>query len=573
MTLKLPIGRDNFKKIIDERLDFVDKTLFIKEILDNRSAKAIVITRPRRFGKTLNLSMLHCFLAAEVNGESTTGLFDGLKITTLGDEVMHHQGQYPVIFLTLKDVKDDHFKTVLESVKLLLADLYKEHRYLLNSSKLDKEDKAFFKAIRAGKADQPFLEMALKNLTAYLYQHHGIKPWLLIDEYDTPIQSAYLQDYLKPMMSFMRKLFGAALKTNPYLNRAVITGILQISKENLFSGLNNVEVYTVAQSEYGQYFGFTEEEVLNLLQRSALESNVSDVRDWYNGYQIGKWILYNPLSTVKYIEKQGRFAPYWINTSDNELIKDLLTQASESFRIQFEDLLSGKTIEKRIDEKVVFADLKKNEIAAWTILLMAGYLKVTAERQTEVGMYCTLGIPNREVRGLYRGIIEQWLSNGHGEIWFENFLNHLLVGNLTAFEVDFRHLVEDTFSVHDTAKDPEAFYHGFMVGATASLYHNKNYEIKSNRESGYGRYDYMIYSHDVTQPTILIEIKRVKMTEKMNADDLDQILTRTAQQALAQIQKLNYLSEARQCGRTNILKIGLAFCGKQFQIQAEKETF
>lgn len=268
-----------------------------------------------------------------------------------------------------------------------------------------------------------------------------------------------------------------------------------------------------------------------------------------------------PRSMVSCIRKQGKLGPYWTNTSDNELIKDMLTRTSKSFKIQFEDLLGGKTVEKLIDEKVVFADLKKNETAAWTILLMAGYLKVMAERPTEVGTYCTLSIPNREVRGLYRGIIEQWLSNGHGTEWFENFLNHLLTGDLERFELDFRHLVEATFSVHDTSKDPEAFYHGFMVGATASLYHNKNYEIKSN----------MIFSHDLTKPTILIEIKRVKKTEKMNAEALEKILIETAREALLQIQQQNYLSEARQRGRTNIIKIGLAFCGKQFQIQAEKD--
>ena len=417
------------------------------------------------------------------------------------------------------------------------------------------------------------LEIAIKKLTFYLYQHYGVKPWLLIDEYDTPIQSAYLNNYFKPMMECMRTLLGEALKTNPYLERAVITGILRISKESLFSGLNNLKVYSLIQSQYGQYFGFTEEEVFNLLQQSGLQSHSQAIRDWYNGYQVGKWTVYNPWSIVNCIHEQGRLAPYWTNTSDNELIKEILTHSGELFRIQFEDLLTGKTIEKLIDENVVFADLKENETAAWTILLMAGYLKVIAERQTEVGMYCTLSIPNREVRGLYRGIIEQWLSNGHGTEWFENFLNHLLTGNLSAFEADFRHLVEETFSVHDTAKDPEAFYHGFMVGATASLYHNKNYEIKSNRESGYGRYDYLIFSHDITKPTILMEIKRVKMTEKMSADDLDKILTQTAQQALAQIQQQNYLSEARQRGRTNIMKIGLAFCGKHFQIQAERGEF
>lgn len=570
MTLRLPLGYDNFKEIIDKKFDFVDKSLFIKEILDDDTTKVAAITRPRRFGKTLNLSMLNHFLAAEVNGQSTKGLFDGLKIAALGDEYMRHQGQYPVIFVSFKDVKDHGFEKALQNLTFLMAELYKEHRYLLTSPKLTDEDKTFYKSILNREADQAMLESAIKSLTAYLSQHHGVKPWLLIDEYDTPIQSAYLHHYYQPMIDCMRNLFGPALKTNPYLERAVITGVLRVAKESLFSGLNNLEVYSLLQSQYGQYFGFTEDEVFSLLQRSQLEEKKEEIRDWYNGYQVGKWTVYNPWSIVNYFKKEGELAPYWINTSDNQLIKDLLTHGSESFKTQFEDLLRGDTVEKIIDENVVFGDLKKNEAAAWSLLLMAGYLKVIDKRLTEKGPYCTFSIPNREVRGLYARIIEQWLSNGHGMEWFENFLNHLLNGNIPAFEADFRHLVEDTFSVHDTAKDPEAFYHGFMVGATASLYYNKNYEIKSNRESGFGRYDYMIFSHDLSKPTILIEIKRVKMTDGMNVRDLDKILTQVAQQALTQIQQQNYLSEAKQRGRTNILKMGLAFCGKHFQIQAEK---
>lgn len=568
--MQLPLGYDNFKELIDNQLDFVDKSLFIQEILEDKATKAAVITRPRRFGKTLNLSMLHHFLAAEVNGQSTKGLFDGLKIASLGDEYLRHQGRYPVIFMTFKGVKDGGFEHALQKIAMLMAEVYREHRYLLSSSQLSEEDKKFCKAILGQTANQSMLETAIKNLTFYLYQHYGVKPWLLIDEYDTPIQSAYLNNYFKPMIECMRALLGETLKTNPYLERAVITGILRISKENLFSGLNNLEVYSVVQSEYGQYFGFTEEEVLDLLHQSGLTAHAEEIRNWYNGYQIGKWTVYNPWSIVKCIRRQGELAHYWINTSDNELIKDLLTHSDESFRTQFEDLLRGETVEKVIDERVVFADLKKNETAAWTLLLMAGYLKVMSSRREEEELWCTLDIPNREVRSAYRQIIRQWLSNGHGVEWFNQFLNHLLTGNLTAFEADFRHLVEETFSVHDTSKDPEAFYHGFMVGATASLYHNKNYEIKSNRESGYGRYDYLIFSHDDSKPTILFEIKRVKMTEKISADDLDKILTQAAQQALAQIQQQNYLSEARQRGRTNILKIGLAFCGKRFKVEFEQ---
>ena len=569
--MKLPLGYDNFKELIDNQLDFVDKSLFIKEVLDDKATKVAVITRPRRFGKTLNLSMLHNFLAAEAYGQSTQGLFQGLKISELGDEYMRHQGHYPVIFITFKDVKDHTFEHTLRNMQFLMADVYGEHEYLLSSSKMNEASRAFYNTVLNRQADQATLQASIKNLTSYLFQHHGVKPWILIDEYDTPIQSAYVHGYYEEVISLMRGMFGAALKTNPYLERAVITGILRVSKESLFSGLNNLEVYSLLQSKYGQYFGFTEEEVTNLLQRAGLAQQSAEIRDWYNGYLAGKWTIYNPWSIVKCIREEGVLAPYWVNTSDNQLIKNLLTHARESFRIELEDLLSGKTIEKIIDENVVFGDLKKNELAAWSLLLMSGYLKVIDSRREGEELWCTLDIPNREVRSLYRQIIRQWLSNGEGVEWFNQFLNHLLTGNLQAFEADFRHLVEETFSVHDTSKDPEAFYHGFMVGATASLFHHKNYEIKSNRESGYGRYDYMIYSHDLSKPTLLLEIKRVKKPEKMSSDDLDKILTETAKQALTQITQQSYLSEAKQRGRTHILKVGLAFCGKHFQIQVENE--
>ncbi|MBS0350793.1 MAG: AAA family ATPase [Proteobacteria bacterium] len=506
-----------------------------------------------------------------MGGQTSNLSFSYPEFALLGEEYMRHHGHYLVVFITFKDVKDHNFEHTLQSMQLLMARVYEEHRYLLTSSKLDEANKKFFHTVLNGSVNTNLLQSAIVNLIHYLYRHHGVKPWLLIDEYDIPIQSAYFHGYYEPMISLLRGMFGAALKTNPYLERAVITGILRVAKESLFSGVNNLEVYSLIQSRYGQYFGFTEEEVMDLLQQTQLEQQLPSIRDWYNGYRIGSWTVYNPWSIVKCIRARGELAPYWINTSGNQIIKNLLTHASERFRTQFEDLLAGKPLEKLIDENVVFGDLNKNESAAWSLLLMAGYLRVTAKRSTELGIYCLLDIPNPEVRGLYRRIIEQWLSNGHGTEWFENFLNHLLTGNLTAFEADFRHLVEDTFSVHDTSKDPEAFFHGSMVGATASLYHNKNYEIKSNRESGWGRYDYLIFSHDIFRPTILLEIKRVKKTGKMSPDDLEKVLTETAQQALAQIQQQNYLSEARQRGRTNIIKVGLAFCGKYFQIQAKKE--
>ncbi len=272
--MRLPLGYENFKELIDKRFDFVDKSLFIKEVLDDDVNKVSLILRPRRFGKTLNLSMLHHFFAAEVYGQPTQGLFNGLKISELGEAYMRHQGRYPVIFITLKGVKDHSFEHSLRNMQMKMAEVYKEHQYLLSDSKLSDADKTFYNTVLNAQADLAMLQVAIKNLTNYLYQHHGVKSWILIDEYDTPIQSAYLHGYYEEMIGLMRGMFGEALKTNPYLERAVITGILRVAKESLFSGLNNLKVYSLLKSHYGQYFGFTEEEVAILLQKAGLESKI-----------------------------------------------------------------------------------------------------------------------------------------------------------------------------------------------------------------------------------------------------------------------------------------------------------
>lgn len=568
--MDLPIGYDNFRDVIENKLDFVDKSLFIKEIIDDNT-KAAVITRPRRFGKTLNLSMLHCFLSpTALGGQPTQGLFDRLKIAALGEAYMQHQGKYPVVFVSFKDVKDSRYEIAYKKMCALIKEVYQEHRYLLTSPNLYDEDKREYQMILQGKPlDEAVLSGSLKNLTKYLYQHHRVHPWLLMDEYDTPIQAAYVNGYYDQMVNLLRGSFGAVLKTNPYLHKAVITGILRIAKESLFSGVNNLEIYSLLRLEYGQHFGFTEEEMDQLLEQAQLKEQAREIKTWYNGYQAGNTIVYNPWSVVNCIKQKGKLSSYWINTSDNQLIRDILVKSSIDFRGQFEFLLQGKPVEKLIDEGMVFSDIFKDELYTWTLLFSAGYLKVISQRETDQGLICLLDIPNREVRNLYRQIIERWLSNGYGVQWYNNFLNHLLNGNLNAFEEDLRHVMERTVSVHDTSHDPEAFYHGLMVGVTANLYQSKIYEISSNRESGYGRYDYMILSRDQDKPTLLLEFKRVEPEKDLEL--LSKKLKQSAQKAVEQIGKTRYLTEAERRGCTYILKIGIAFCGKRFKIEAEPQ--
>ena len=564
--LRLPIGYDNFYEIIHKKFDFVDKSLFIKEVFDD-SAQVALILRPRRFGKTLNLSMLHCFLAAEVYKKSTVGLFDNLKIMDTGEEYLQHLGKYPVIFLTFKDIKSTSFTQAQEKLRELLIRTFDEHAYLANSERLSENQRQLFHAIYSNSANAAQFSNALYTLTECLATHHGINPWLLIDEYDSPIQSAYMNDYYPEMIELMRSVFSTALKTNPYLERAVITGILRIAKEDLFSGLNNLAVYSVLSSAYSQYFGFTEAEVTNLLEQNAWQDKADDIRRWYNGYQIGKTILYNPWSMVNYFREDGQLMPYWVNTSDNALIKRLLTHGSNQFKSDFETLLDDRVLNKPIDENMIFADLLSNTESPWSLLLMAGYLKVVAKEFTQDAIRCDLRIPNLEVNFLYRKIIKEWLANGHCISWYNAFLEHLLNGNIPLFERELREILVEIVSSHDTAKRSENFYHGLMLGLTASLRYDPDYELYSNKESGYGRYDYLIVSKKMDKPTLLLEFK--KMDKPKNSDELEEKLEQTAQDALKQIYTNQYAADVKQRGISNLLCLAIAFCGRDFALASD----
>ncbi len=555
----LPLGHDNFRKLIDYRLDFVDKSLFIQEILDDRGTNVAVITRPRRFGKTLNLSMLHYFLAAEAYGKSTQGLFDGLKIAALGEKYMQHQGQYPVIFLTLKDVRDHSFDIAKEKLGLLLAEVYREHSYLLHSPHLEATDKQFFNTILGGTNQQSLLEKSLASLTRYLFQHYGKSPWLLIDEYDTPMHSAFLHHYYDEMISLIRGLFGAALKSNPYLEKAVITGILRISKESLFSGLNNIQVYTLLQTQYSEYFGFTETEVASLLQEAHLESRSEAIRDWYNGYQCGNTIIYNPWSMVQCIHAQGELRPFWVNTSSNDLIKHLLAQGDATLKANLELLLKGKAIEAVIEETIIFADLARDNNAFWNLMLFSGYLKAISTTRVDDRIKAQLASPNREISSLYRGIIQAWFADSLGYSNYQSFLQSLVQGKVEEFILRLQDCLRTTLSFFDvTGLNPEKFYHGFVLGLMISL--QDTYEIQSNKEGGYGRFDVMLIPKDLTQLGIVLEFKTVR--------DLNTSLTAAAEEALRQIINRDYAQILRSKNIQRILQLGLAFRHKEVAVAA-----
>lgn len=557
MSLTVPVGMEDFAKIIHKKLDFVDKSLFIKEILDDKGSDVAVITRPRRFGKTLNLSMLHYFLADKANGESTKGLFDGLKITQCGGEYLQHQGKYPVISVTFKDIRRLDYESAKDHLSKELSMLYSKHIELLSSEKLSEQDKRDFEKILKKEGNETELMSSLRDLTRYVYNHYGTKPWLLIDEYDTPIVSAYSERYYEPMINLMRGLLGSALKSNSALEKAVVTGILRIAKESLFSGVNNLKVYSILNSKYSEHFGFTELEVDELLTKAKLSDKAAQVKEWYNGYQIGNTVIYNPWSIANCIDEQGTLRPYWVNTSDNQLIKDLLKKSALEFKAEFEKLLKGAAVEKLIDENLVFQYLSNNPSSVWSLLLMSGYLKLVSNRQTYQGTFCQLAIPNREVSNLYRQIVEQWLSNGHGIEWYNQFIDTLLTGKIEAFKKHLSSVITQITSYHDFAEEPEAFYQGLMLGFTASLHRAGTYEIKSNRESGLGRFDIMLIPKDLKKLGIIIELKAA--TKEDN-------LLKLAENAIEQIHEKKYAQELKQRGVEKMIKIGIAFQGKNFEL-------
>ncbi len=564
--LRLPIGYSDFKEIVDEGFDFVDKSLLIKEILED--GKVVLITRPRRFGKTLNMSMLRYFF--DMN-ENAANLFKNLKIEKEKTIWETHQGKYPVIFLTFKDIKEKTYEETYQKLLRMIERVYlKFSKVLLNSDALTDYHKSRINDILERKADKSDIEDSILFLSHCLHGHYGQKVCILLDEYDTPIQSGYLNNYYDEIVVLFRNLLGAALKDNAYLFKAVLTGILRVSKESLFSGLNNVEVYSVLRKKYGDYFGFTELEVTNLLIKTGFQQKSEEIRNWYNGYQVGDHRIYNPWSIASCLMKEGVVDRYWLNTSDNALIKHLLLKSTDTFKAQLELLFLGHTIPSLIDEYIAFPELNTNESAVWGLFLMAGYLTVDSSELTRQGPLCQLRIPNIEIRDLYAGIIEHWLADGLGLPWYNSFISHLLDGDMLEFEKGLTTLLEQVVSVHDIGHAPESFYHGLLIGLTASLGDRKDYEIRSNRESGYGRYDYMILSTVPDKLTILFEFKKVDIAST-KAEEGKNRLKASALDALNQINSQAYLAEAKSRGVTNILKIGLAFSGKQFVLAHARE--
>ncbi|SHH28044.1 AAA family ATPase, partial [Tepidibacter thalassicus] len=498
-----------------------------------------------------NMSMLKYFF--EKREEDNKYLFENLKVNKYKD-IMDMQGKYPVIYLTFKDVKDGNFQKCYEKMKEIISNEYSRHRYLIERQYLNEEDEIYFKNILYKRASQVEYETTLKNLSKFLSEYYNQKTIVLIDEYDTPIQNGYLSGYYKEIIEFMRNFLSGALKDNEYLKKGVLTGILRVAKESIFSGLNNLKVCTILKNHYSDKFGFLESEVEEILKQYNIESEMDEVRKWYNGYIFGENVIYNPWSILNYVDNYEKgFRPYWVNTSSNDLVKIVLTKAGETVKKELEDLIKGKTIVKQINEDIVMNDVENGAENVWSFLLFSGYLKVINENLKMGRSFCTLEIPNFEVKYLYEEIILSWFKESINNEKFNYMLKSLTTGDIETFEDIFSEYIIKSASYFDI-EESEKFYHAFVLGILVAL--NEEYEVKSNRESGYGRYDVALIPKDRNKLGIIMEFKKVNKRRK-------ETLEIAADKAIAQIKEKNYKQELLDMGIENIIELGIAFEGKE----------
>ncbi len=562
----LSIGTDDFKKLVGDGCYYVDKTLLIKEILDRKS-EATLFTRPRRFGKTLNLSMLRYFFedtGDDARNRENAGLFEGMKIADAGEIYTSQMQKYPVIFLTLKSAKQADFAYAFRMMRESIAKEFERHEDVVIPALKNQEKKEKYRRIRAEKADDAEYYTALAFLSDCLSEACGRRSIILLDEYDVPLESAYYGGFYDETVMFIRSLFESALKSNPHLQFAVITGCLRISRESIFTGLNNLDVVSLLDRRYGEYFGFTEDEVRSMMQYYGSESRFSDMRKWYDGYRFGTAEVYNPWSVIKFqsdlqADPQAFPKSYWSNTSSNSIVRDLIRDADEETREELETLLSGGTIRKPVHEDITYADIRKNKENLWNFLFFTGYLKKTGESMEQRRIQLDLTIPNLEVRSIYEEKIRGWFEEEIEKKDLGVLQRALLSGEAETAEEELRKLLAETISYLDSG---EAFYHGFLLGVLANM--GGGYLAKSNREAGNGRYDICVYHRsDYRKPAVIIELKVTKQARRLED---------CAREALEQITARNYDAWLRELGYEECWHAGIGFFRKNCAVKMVKKT-
>ena len=564
------IGKQNYESLIMSDCFYVDKTYFIKQWWESQD-DVTLITRPRRFGKTLNMSMLNCFFSNKYMNRAD--LFEKFEIWT-DEKYRKLQGTYPVINLSFADVKDDNFKNAKNSIISVISDVYRTHSYLIETDEITDAEKGVFKALDAysnntninKEISEDVICRAIKNLSFLLERYYGKKVLIFLDEYDTPLQEAYLGGYWDEMVGFMRVFFNATFKTNPYLDRAIMTGITRISKESMFSDLNNLRIVSTTSNMYETCFGFTEDEVFKALDEVGISDRKEDVKQWYDGFSFGKSKdIYNPWSITNFIDER-KLKTYWVDTSSNELAGKLIQSASPEVKKSMEKLLNGESITVDIDEQIVFNQLDYDENAIWSLFLASGYLKVENADNCEISGKYELSLTNLEVRIMFQKLISGWFKTIRNTS--DEFVIALIKGDIKAMNYFMNKIALATFSYFDVGNkpseyiEPERFYHGFVLGIM--LGERENYIIKSNRESGFGRYDIMMVPKDIKNkklPAIVIEFKVYDSEDEKQLKD-------TVKAAHRQIEEKRYDDEIIQLGieKDRIKHYGFAFEGKKVLI-------
>ena len=548
------IGISDFKNLRLRKNYFIDKSLYIKDIIDNQSG-VILITRPRRFGKTLNMSMLRYYF--DIKGKDNKELFKDLKIMDEDEYYTSKLGYYPVIYLTLKDVNDRNFDNMLLALKTAMINMYKEHMYLLNSDKIYEFEKNKINDILNAREDEIALKNAVKDLSEYLNRYYGRPVILLVDEYDVPLQSAYIEGYYEEAIKFLKGFYNITFKDNEYLEKTVLTGVSRIAKESLFSGMNNFKVFTIMDNEFADDFGITTEEMEKVISDFKVEEDEEEIKKWYDGYKIGNVEgIYNPWSILNYLTDK-QLKPYWVNTSSNDLIKMTLKK-SNSIKEKMIKLLQGEAVEVKINLETIIVGIEEREENIWGLMLQTGYLKVE-EVVDLLGRRYKVKIPNYEIKSLFEEIIDTWFDNKVEGNDLRSILEDLITLRLEDFERKFKKLVIEMFSFFDVGENTaENFYHAFVLGMLVGL--KDKYFVKSNRESGYGRYDIMLEPKDKNGNSFIMEFK---IAEDMEEESLEKII----EEAKKQIEEKKYEQELKEKGFTNITKMIFAFKGKEFKLE------
>ncbi len=563
MTRKknLPISIEDFKEMIDGKYYFVDKTLLIRDLIEKQT-KVCLITRPRRFGKTLNMSMIQRFFEKTDENNSNAYLFSGLKVSECGDEIMCHQGQYPVITVSLKSMKQDTYEEAFDSFRSIITKEFNRHADVLKADTLSPSNRRAFEDIYFERTEKKSaFNTSIELLSNCIFEATGRKSIILIDEYDVPLENSYFCDFYNKMVSLIRSVFESALKSNPNMAFAVLTGCLRVSKESIFTGLNNLDIYSVIVNEMSEYFGFTQSEVEEMAAYYDMTDRLSEMKEWYDGYLFGKTEIYNPWSILKYIKSvlggnEISTLSYWINTSSNSIIHELIVKSNPATRKKIEELMHGGSVKEPVYEDSVYSNLDVNKEAIWSFLLFTGYLKLVRSELHGEDVRALMVIPNREVLSIYKRTINNWFDDSVKKDTESQLLEALLKEDPTEVQNVINYWLKKSISYHDTF---ENFYHGFMTGL---LVGSESYEVKSNRENGDGRTDLTVCEFQTRSLAVVIEIKPAAEFE-----DLDKM----CDEALAQIRRNKYDQQLKDDCYKRVVRYGVAFHKKSCMVKMDAD--